>query len=205
LDGFSNDDHPSEAKPGSGELHLAGEKVDLQKNRARWDLDYTGSVMPPPDAVAAGKVKPLSDEDRRTILRWIDLGCPLDRDYDAAKPTDRGRGWLLDDQRPTLTITTPAAGEIDRLDEISIGLDDAYTGIDRDTLRVTLDAAVGGIAAGQNLASKFSETSPGVLVWKIPAPAGLKNGQLTVSVRDKQGNEAKIVRRFSLVKKVAGK
>lgn len=205
LDGFSNDDHPSESKPGSGELQLAGEKVDLQKNRARWDLDYTGSVMPPPDAVGAGKVKPLSDEDRRTILRWIDLGCPLDRDFDPAKPTERGRGWLLDDQRPTLTITSPAAGQIDRLEQISIGLDDAYTGIDAASLQVTLDVPVAGVAAGENLASKFKETSPGVLAWKLPADSVVKSGQLTVSVQDKQGNETKIVRRFSTVKKVAQK
>ena len=32
----------------------------------------------------AGKVQPLTDEDRRTICRWIDLGCPIDLDYDAA-------------------------------------------------------------------------------------------------------------------------
>src|SRR5262249_30596118 len=52
LDGFSNDDHPSEAKPGDREnLLFKGEKVDLQKNKSRFDLDYTGSPMPPPDAV----------------------------------------------------------------------------------------------------------------------------------------------------------
>ena len=33
---------------------------------------FKGSIMPPPDAVKEGKVKPLTDEDRRTILRWID-------------------------------------------------------------------------------------------------------------------------------------
>ncbi len=205
LDGFSNDDHPSETKPGSGELQLAGVKVDMQKNRARWDLDYTGSEMPPPDSVETGKVKPLSDEDRRTILRWIDLGCPLDRAFDPTKPAERGRGWLLDDQRPTLTVTSPAAGQIDRWQEISIGIDDAYTGIDPASLQVTLDAPLDGAKAGENLASRLRETSPGVLAWKLPPDASLPSGVLTVSVKDKQGNETKIVRRFSTVKKVAGK
>ena len=46
---------------------------------------FTGSVMPPPEAVKAGKVAPLTDEDRRTIFRWIDLGCPLDLDFDTAR------------------------------------------------------------------------------------------------------------------------
>jgi hypothetical protein len=204
LDGFSNDDHPSETSPGSGELQLTGEKVDLQKNRARWDLDYTGSIMPPPEAVAAGKVQPLTDEDRRTILRWIDLGCPIDRDYDSEQPEKRGLGWLLDDQRPTLTVTSPAAGEIDNLQEITIGLHDAYTGLDLKSLRVTLDQPLAGIPAGENLADKFRETSPGVFVWKLPAAEQPKSATLTVSVRDQQGNESKIVRRFSVTKKVAG-
>lgn len=203
LDGFSNDDHPSETKPGSGELQLAGERVDLQKYRARWDLDYTGSIMPPPDAVAAGKVKPLTEEDRRTLLRWIDIGCPLDRDYDPDHPEKKGQGWQLDDQRPTLTIASPAAGENDKLEQISIGLHDSYTGIDRASLRVTLDAPLAGVAAGENLAEKFREAAPGVLVWKLPVAESVKSGTLTVSVRDQQGNETKIVRRFTQAKKIA--
>src|SRR5262249_23977697 len=75
LDGFSNDDHPSEAEPGDRE-HLVqrGQQLDAKKHRHRFDLDYTGSPMPPPDAVKAGKVKPLTDEDRRTLVRWIGLG-----------------------------------------------------------------------------------------------------------------------------------
>src|SRR5581483_3543981 len=41
LDGFTNDDFPSEAKPGDRDhLTQKGEKVDLQKNNSRWDLDY---------------------------------------------------------------------------------------------------------------------------------------------------------------------
>src|SRR5262249_33503346 len=52
LDGFSNDDHPSEPTPGAGTLAWKGEPVDVNKFKARADLDYTGSVMPPPEAVA---------------------------------------------------------------------------------------------------------------------------------------------------------
>ena len=56
--------------------------------------------MPPPDAVAGTyvgpdgkkiKVAPLSDEDKRTLVRWIDLGCPIDLDYDAKNPAALGR------------------------------------------------------------------------------------------------------------------
>ena len=63
--------------------------------QSRSHLIYTGSIMPPPEAVAGTyvgpdgkkiKVAPLTDEDRRTLVRWIDLGCPIDLDYDPAKP-----------------------------------------------------------------------------------------------------------------------
>src|SRR5262249_3988856 len=81
-----NDASPSESKPGARDLVQRGKPVDLDKNRSRWDLDFVGTQMPPPDAVKEGKVKALSDEDRRTLLRWIDLGCPIDLDYDAKHP-----------------------------------------------------------------------------------------------------------------------
>src|SRR5436190_372498 len=82
------------------------------QNRERAHIAYTGGIMPPPDAVAGKyvgpdskkiKVAPLTDEDKRTLARWIDLGCPIDL-------TEKGsQGWLLDDQRPTLTLTYPQA------------------------------------------------------------------------------------------------
>ena len=40
------------------------------------------------------KVAPLTDEDRRTLVRWIDLGCPIDTDYDPKSPEKRGFGWM---------------------------------------------------------------------------------------------------------------
>ncbi len=51
----------------------------------------------------------------------------------------------------------------------------------------------------------LTETSPGVFVWKLSVVEQVKEATLTVSVRDQQGNETKIVRRFSQPKKVAAK
>ena len=51
--------------------------------------------MPPPNAVAGKyvgprgekiQVAPLSDEDRRTLVRWIDLGCPINFGDGGATP-----------------------------------------------------------------------------------------------------------------------
>jgi hypothetical protein len=48
-------------------------------------------------------VAPLSDEDRRTIVRWIDLGCPIDLsgEKDIIK---NNVGWFDDENRTTLTL-----------------------------------------------------------------------------------------------------
>ncbi len=97
LDGFSNDDFPSEAKPGDRTLMHHGQKIDLEKNRSRWGLDYASSPMPPPEAVKAGKVKPLSDEDRRTLVRLDRSGLPHRPRLRPAEP--RGTRLRLDARR----------------------------------------------------------------------------------------------------------
>jgi hypothetical protein len=198
LDGFSNDDFPSEAKPGDRTLMHHGQKIDLEKNRSRWDLDYAGSPMPPPEAVKAGKVKPLSDEDRRTLVRWIDLGCPIDLDYDPQHPEARGYGWMLDDNRPTLALTLPAAGKNAELTRLLVGMHDYGSGLDMKTFSVTADFAIDGVPAGQNLAERFKPKSQGVYELRLEKPvAKLGRGKVTVSIGDKQGNVSRVERSFS--------
>jgi hypothetical protein len=161
--------------------------------------DFSGSIMPPPEAVKSGKVKALSDEDRRTLVRWIDLGCPLDKTFDPARPQERGSGWMFDDQRPTLTLTYPQAGANAGLSRILVGMHDYNTGLDMASFRVTADFPVDGAAPGENLAGKFKARSQGVWELALARPvAGLARGVLTVSVKDKQGNRAEIVRTFSV-------
>jgi len=201
LDGFSNDDHPSpvanDGGPGSDKLVQAGEEVDGRKFRAKWDLDFTGKQMPPPAAVEAGKVMPLSDEDRRTLVRWIDLGCPIDLDYHPDGPNARGYGWMLDDNRPVLTVTSPQAGENEKVDRILVGLHDYYTGIDPDSFVVTADFPVDGAQPGENLAARMKPKSAGVYELRLAKPiAQLDRAKLTVSVKDREGNTRRIERTF---------
>ena len=69
------------------------------KNKER-DVDFTGSAMPPPEAIS-GKYKtpdghsiqvpPLSVAEKQSLVRWIDLGCPIDLDFDSEHPGERGR------------------------------------------------------------------------------------------------------------------
>ena len=151
------------------------------------------------------KVEPLSDEDRRTLVRWIDLGCPIDLDYNPAKPNQRGKGWMLDDNRPVLTITEPAAGPNSTLNRILIGVHDYYTGLDMDSFQVTADFPLQDIPTGQNLAPKFQHLSQGVYELKLTTPITQLKGQLKVSIKDNEGNLSEIVRDFSVSRNVATK
>jgi hypothetical protein len=209
LDGFSNDDHPSEAKPGERTLLWKGKEVDVQKFRARQDLDYLPPMMPPPDAVKSGNVPPLSDEYKRTLVRWIDLGCPIDLDSRAGSDSDNraasvsdrstGHGWFLDENRPTLAVTLPAAGKNAELTRLLIGMHDYGAGIDAKSFTVIADFAIDGIPAGQNLAAKFRPTTQGVWEYRLQQPiAKLERGKLTVAVADGQGNVTRVERTFGV-------
>jgi hypothetical protein len=206
LDGFSNDDFPIETVPGDpASVRFKGQPLaDTLQNKGKAVVGYTGGIMPPPEAVAGTyvgpdgkkiKVAPLTDEDRRTIVRWIDLGCPIDLDYDPAQPQQRGYGWMLDDNRPTLTLTHPKSGVNGPLTRILVGMHDYDTGLDMTSFQVVADFSVDGVAAGQNLATKFKAKSPGVWELTLVRPlTELARGKLTVSVSDRQGNTTRIER-----------
>ena len=210
LDGWSNDDFAVQTDPADpNSLQYQGKPfANKPENRRLINLGYTGSVMPPPEAVAgtyAGpdgkkiKVAPLTDEDCRTLARWIDLGCPIDLDYDPAKPAARGSGWLQDDNRPTLTLAYPRAGVNPPLTRLLVGMHDYDSGLDMESFRVVADFAVDGIAAGENLAAKFRPKTPGVWELKLARPiTRLARGKMEVSVKDRGGNVTRIERTFSV-------
>jgi len=201
LDGWSNDDFPSADEPGNPDsLQLAGKAVpNTQTSRDRSDLDFRGSRMPPPAAVKSGQVEPLADEERRTLVRWIGLGCPIDFDYDAGHPNRRGYGWAGDDKRPTLTLTEPRAGTSTQVPRILFGMTDYYSGIDYESLNVVTDFTVNSKAAGENLADQFRNVGTGIfeLVLETPFVAPGEHS-ISLSVKDGQGNAATIKRTFRI-------
>jgi len=223
TDGRSNDDFPSLTVPGDlTSLRHRGERVagvDYANEaslrgyvRGRpTDIDYTGEPMPPPAAVQGTyrrhgqlvRVPALTDDDRRTIVRWIDLGCPIDLDpkYNPRDPNSMNYGWLCDDQRPTLAVTLPEPGRNPPLTRFLVGFADAYTGIDPESFRVTADFPVDGEPPGTNLAGGFREKASGVWEMVLKQPLGeLKRGTLSVSVKDRQRNISRVVRVFSVGK-----
>ena len=213
LDGWKNDDFPTETTPGDAQtLQLHGKHLAAtQQNLNRADLDFTGSIMPPPEAVAGtysgpnGRtihVAPLSEEDKLTLVRWIDLGCPLDLDFDSQHPERRGQGWMADDNRPTLTMTQPAVGANENLREIVIGMHDFESGLDLASLDVRASFPIQGVRAGENLASLFQPGRAGA--WRLPLDAPLEHlaeGRLRVRIRDRAGNLTAIDRTFSIASK----
>ena len=176
---------------------LKGKEVEHKRLLAAGD--FTDSIMPPPKAVQEGKVAPLTDEDRRTLVRWIDLGCPVDKEIARTKERARGSGWLFDDQRPTLTLTYPLAGSNPSLDRMLVGMHDYNTGLDMASFRVVADFPLDGVKAGEDLAAKFRSVGDGIWELKLGQPVrALAGGTLTVSVKDRQGNRTEIIRRFSV-------
>jgi RNA polymerase sigma factor (sigma-70 family) len=221
LDGFRDDDFSTERVPGdAATLQHNGRPVvvrghqlffqdDPKKQAPPFSLTFSGSIMPPPEAVAGTyvgpdgtriKVAPLTDDDRYTLVRWLDLGCPIDLAHDPKNPEQPGRGgWLEDDQRPTLTLTCPQPGVNEPLSRILVGMYDIGTGLDMASFAVTADFAVNGMAAGENLAGKFQALPDSRWELRLDKPiAAMVKGKLTVTVKDKQGNTSRIERTFSV-------
>lgn len=178
LDGWKNKDHPTEKIPGDRNSLKNG--VDPND----CDLDYTGTIMPPPNS----GVPPLSEEQKMKIVRWIDLGCPID----LAKGTEnKGLGWYLDDLRPTLTVSSPRPGpNPGPLSVIRIGVADVNSGIKNNSLSVTCDAQiVAARNAGDELADYFTLVDDGIYEAVLPEPIPIGTETvLHVQVADKQGN-----------------
>jgi hypothetical protein len=181
LDGWNNADHPTESVPGNAATLPAG----AERNEA--DLDYTGSIMPPPPAL------PLSADERLAFVRWIDLGAPIDSGNAAF-------GWRLDDLKPTLEVSAPRAGIArEVLRAIRIGMADANSGIAAGSLSIRADVVVAGRAPGVELADLALPVEDGVVEIALASPLhSLDEAHLYVAVRDVQGNVTRVTRRFSI-------
>lgn len=188
---------------------LANDEVPAGKPARKDVLHFKGGMMPPPEAVAGTyegpdgkkiKVEPLSDEDRLTLIRWIDLGCPIDLTHDPAKAEPSRAGFFADRTLPALTVTSPQAGAHQQpLRRILIGMHDQYSGLDLESLQVLADFALDGTRPGENLAAKLKTKTPGVWELNLAQPiAALPRGKLMVSVKDRQGNMTRIERTFSV-------
>jgi hypothetical protein len=181
LDGWSNADHPTESVPGNAATLPAG----ADRNEA--DLDFSGSIMPPPPAM------PLSEEEKLTFVRWIDLGAPIDTGNAAY-------GYLLDDLKPTLTVSMPRPGiNMQAISELRFAFADGHSGIDAASLSVRADVTINGRAAGSELADLAQSLADGRFRIALSTPIALvSNRHIQVSIRDLQGNITRVNQAFSV-------
>src|SRR5262249_12408885 len=100
--------------------------------------------------------------------------------------------------RPILTMTYPRVDRTEEFSRILVGMHDYYTGLDMDSFTVAADFAVEDAPAGTNLATKFKQKTQGVWELRLAKPiTELNKGKLTVSVKDRAGNIARVERTFS--------
>ena len=186
LDGWANADHPTESTPGNAATLPAGAQPDEA------DLNYTGTPMPPPGSGAP----PLSEDEKITIARWIDLGCPINSGQETG---DGAYGWFLDDHRPTATLSQPRPGiNLAPITTLRFGLADAYSGINLATLSVRADFAVNGRPPGAELADLATEVADGIYEIPLAQPLPrLTRRHLHLAIADVQGNVTRIDQAFS--------
>jgi hypothetical protein len=168
---------------------------------------FQATQMPPPEAVAGTHVGPdgrkikvaaLSDEDRRTLIRWIDLGCSIDLRFDPHRGDPSTRPFA-DRTMPTLAVAHPRAGDNEGpLSRIVIGMADAASGLDLSSFSVIADFDMDDQTAGRELASLFRQTSPGVWEMRLTKPIPtLTRRKLTIQVTDHDRNVSRVERTFS--------
>ena len=104
---------------------------------------------------------------------------------------------MLDDNRPILTLQSPAEDVAKLIDVVRIGMADYDTGLAPASFSVVADFAIGDAKPGENLAPRFREASQGVWELKLTSPLTVPAGsKLSVSVKDRQGNTSRIDRQF---------
>lgn len=189
LDGWDNDDLPTEAVPGDVSTFPENSSINSA------DIDYVGDIMPPDES----GLEPLTIDEKMNFGRWIDLGCPIDL---SPKDATKAIGWYGDDVRPTLNVSVPARNSrSSELTHILIGLADAYTGIDLASLNVSANFPIDGFEADENFASAFEEVEDGVFRYDLAKPlVGPLSGTISFSVKDIQGNTSSIDRTIKLYK-----
>jgi len=150
-----------------------GERLDGRTNSSRPDdVDY------PTNHPALS----LTDLEKRSIARWVDLGSPINF------PTTDGFGYTDDNQLPVINVFRPKRGYNATPVNWKIGVTDAKSGIDLSTFRATYTpiSEQGALGTPVNISidtSDFSATG----VITIPKLNRLKY-LLEISVRDLAGN-----------------
>jgi hypothetical protein len=195
LDGWTNADHPSAATPGEATT-LPGwdaSDPDGSANRSlinKSDLDFTGTIMPPPNSGAV----PLTEDEKILFARWIDLGTPITHPAEDRQQS----GWFADELRPTVTISSPRSGRNDSgLQVIRFGAHDYYSDLDTSQGEVIASFDVNGFPAGTNLINEFEVSGDHIWTLNLTSPIdALPEQEITVKLWDNYNNLSEVNRSF---------
>jgi hypothetical protein len=166
-----------------------GARLDGRSNGDRPDdLDFTATAAHPAGVGVPG----MTNEEKLTLARWVDLGAPID----LGTPW----GYLEDDLRPTLVLrpSLQAARAAGGFDTLEIAAFDVESGVVPASLTVTCNLRLGTFAPGANLAAGRSLNPEGaVLRLRLPRRVTLaERAVFTVSVRDAAGHTSRIIRSY---------
>jgi len=185
LDGWLNSDHPTATIPGDAASIPGGANPNLA------DLDFIPSTAHP-----TGGMSGLSNDQKMTIARWIDLGAPIDTAEVRGNP---GFGWFLDDLKPTLSISLPRPNfNATPVAMIRLGLADANSGIDLSTLSIKANFMVNNLPAESELSGLAVNSGDGIYQISLTSalPIDTTERHIRAEVADHQGNIKRLDVRF---------
>jgi len=156
-----------------------GKRLDGRTNAQRSDdIDFLGHPTIPG----------ITDEEKRTVARWVDMGSPIDF------PSTDGMGYTDDYQLPVVNIYTPHTGGNSGA-QLKVGFNDAKSGLDWSTLAVSyykIGSSRQAIAI--NVASDVNDRN--ILSKNLALGSG--DYVITVSINDMAGNTGIATRRFKV-------
>lgn len=165
---------------------LFGDRLDGRRNHdLADDLDFKPHSKP----------HGATSQECRTIARWIDLGCPIDFESEI----HAGYRYSDDCGLPVVRVASPARGWNAAFDgTLQVGLADAESGIDWDSLEVSFDSILSdGVdlvsyigAVERSLDGRVARVSFGDLFEKD------REHIIAVSVKDRAGNRNREAIRF---------
>ena len=152
-----------------------GQRLDGRVNASRTDdLDYTATHH------EAHQSLKLTDNEKRSFSRWIDLGSPIN-----AEQTD-GMGYTDDNQLPVINI-----GEIyqeKNKAKVTIGFIDVHSAIDYESIKVTISPQNSQDTSQETQLSPYIvDKDTGISAYVFSLPSQL-NYVLEVEVKDIIGN-----------------
>ena len=161
-----------------------GERLDGRENSTRSDdVDYP----------AGHPAVNLTETEKRTLARWVDLGSPVDFQK------EDGFSYTADNQLPVINVFNPKRGVSADGGNWVIGAADAKSGVDWSQLSVSYCEVSNGVTGSCKDIAVDPETISADGVLTVPVPSGLSTTteyMMIVSLADKAGNVSIDKRRF---------